>query len=72
VIQAAANHSWQAKEADDSSAISNMTKCLKVLQPKDTLIAIRGGLKLGARIWGDEAAINVPPEVCPATLNMQG
>eukprot|EP00277_Geminigera_cryophila_P018731 CAMPEP_0179460154 /NCGR_PEP_ID=MMETSP0799-20121207/43299_1 /TAXON_ID=46947 /ORGANISM="Geminigera cryophila, Strain CCMP2564" /LENGTH=385 /DNA_ID=CAMNT_0021262311 /DNA_START=6 /DNA_END=1163 /DNA_ORIENTATION=+ len=39
-----------------------MTKCLKVLQPKDTLIAIRGGLSLGARIWGDEAAINVPPE----------
>jgi hypothetical protein len=29
---------------------------LLVAQPKERMLAIRGGLKLGARIWGDEDA----------------
>jgi len=37
---------------------------LLVAQPKERMLAIRGGLRLGARIWGDEDAAG-PAEVCP-------
>ena len=40
---------------------------LLVAQPKERMLAIRGGLKLGARIWGDEDAAG-PAEVCPPAV----